>query len=95
MIKHCVNSDGYECWTLDGICHREDGPAIIHPSGACYWFNHGVFHRLDGPAIIRSNNTYGWYVEGIQITSANMFLRISKCSKEHVSWLLLKYGKIE
>lgn len=32
--------------------HREDGPAIIHPSGKEEYFRDGERHREDGPAIL-------------------------------------------
>ena len=49
---------------VDGILHREDGPARISKDGLRgYWHQNNKFHRLDGPAAI---NTYryleGWYV---------------------------------
>lgn len=94
-VLHQKNDKGYECWTKNGKAHRLYGPAIVHPDGSKYWMNQGLFHREDGPAIMRSNLTCSWYINGIKITSTDMFLRISKCSEEHVSWLLLKYGNIE
>ena len=31
--------DGKKAWYVDGVLHREDGPAIVHPNGKTnYWF---------------------------------------------------------
>jgi hypothetical protein len=58
------NDLGYEEWFLNGNRHREDGPAIIMPTGR-YWMVHGKSHRLDGPAIMLKDGTEHWYLNGI------------------------------
>jgi len=44
------------------IKHREDGPAIIWPSGTQSWYKNGKLHRENGPAEIWSNGTQYWYI---------------------------------
>jgi len=39
-VKVCDNGDKY--WFLNGILHREDGPAIEWASGGKYWCLNGV-----------------------------------------------------
>ena len=33
--------DGSKYWRLNGLYHREDGPAIEYPNGRKYWFLNG------------------------------------------------------
>ncbi len=40
-------------WTLNGVLHRADGPAIISRKGRMEYRVHGKLHRTDGPALIR------------------------------------------
>lgn len=46
-----VYDDGYgiQIHTLNGVLHREDGPAVISPMHQ-EWYINGVLHREDGPA---------------------------------------------
>lgn len=49
----------------NGEFHREDGPALIYPSGTKVWYKNGQFHREDGPAVFYSNGTDEWYLNGV------------------------------
>lgn len=49
------------------LLHREDGPAIIWPSGRKDWFVNGKRHREDGPAIECSYGHNEYFCLGIQI----------------------------
>jgi len=49
---------------LNGLKHREDGPAIIDIKGGQYWYIYGLKHREDGPAKIMPNGTQYWYIDG-------------------------------
>ena len=33
--------DGMDCWFLDGLLHRPEGPAITHPDGTESWYLNG------------------------------------------------------
>jgi hypothetical protein len=57
-------SNGNKFWFKEGICHREDGPAIIFADGTKSWYKEGKFHRLDGPAIEYPDGTKQWLIEG-------------------------------
>ena len=48
-------NDGDEVWVQDGVFHREEGPAIIQPTGWEFWYKNGFKHREDGPAAIVRN----------------------------------------
>jgi hypothetical protein len=54
-----------ESWYKDGKLHREDGPAVIFPSGTQDWYLNGERHREDGPAVIRKNGTQEWWLNGV------------------------------
>lgn len=62
-----VDLIGNKKWTLNGIFHREDGPAIEYTNGDKEWYINGKLHRLDGPAIIYSNGRVNWCVNGYSI----------------------------
>lgn len=43
------DDNGIEIHTVNGVLHREDGPAVISPTHQ-EWYLNGVLHRTDGPA---------------------------------------------
>jgi hypothetical protein len=49
-------------WYLNGLLHREDGPAIEWLSGTKEWFINGNLHREDGPAIEYTDGYKVWYL---------------------------------
>ena len=55
-------------YTLNGRCHRADGPAIVYKSGREEWWLDGKLHRADGPAILYSTGREEWYINGKNIT---------------------------
>lgn len=56
-----VDDAGVTRWTLDGVLHRDDGPAVIWADGSTGWYRHGVLHRDDGPAEEHAGGYLGWY----------------------------------
>jgi hypothetical protein len=54
---------GIQRWKLDGVYHREDGPAVIHPNGYEEWWLHGLLNKVGGPAI-DSPNRKEWWING-------------------------------
>jgi len=44
---------------VNGVKHREDGPALEWANGIKEWYHNGVRHRGDGPAIRSS-----WFING-------------------------------
>jgi hypothetical protein len=61
IVEH-PNGDKY--WYLNGLWHREDGPAIEWSDGGKEWYLNGKFHRLDGPAIEYYDGSKAWYLNG-------------------------------
>lgn len=60
-----VDEDGIIRWKLNGVPHREDGPAVIYKSGTEIWYINGLKHREDGPAIIsKARKMSAWYKHG-------------------------------
>ena len=58
-------SDGYhKYWYLNGLRHREDGPAAEWSDGTNCWYKNGKFHREDGPAIERPDGRKFWFLNG-------------------------------
>jgi len=55
-------------YTLNGLLHREDGPAIERSNGSKAWFIDGKAHRGDGPARILSDGTKYWYINNKKLS---------------------------
>ena len=58
------SADGRREWRLNGVRHREDGPAIEGPNGYREWLLHGKLHREDGPAIEWPDGRREWWLHG-------------------------------
>jgi hypothetical protein len=58
------SADGRREWWLNGVPHREDGPAIEWPDGRREWWLHGKLHREDGPAIEWPDGRREWWLHG-------------------------------
>jgi hypothetical protein len=59
---------GFIVWMLDGVIHRDYGPAEESESGCGekVWYSYGKIHREGAPAIIRKNNEGEvWYHQGL------------------------------
>jgi len=57
-----VEDDGTKKWYLNGVPHREDGPAVESPYGNKIWFLNGKLHREDGQAIELTDGTKEWWI---------------------------------
>jgi hypothetical protein len=68
MPNPITDKFGTQRWFLNGKYHREDGPAVIYPTGDAVWYNNGKLHREDGPAIIYKDGTQFWYLNDISYT---------------------------
>ena len=63
-----IDNDGAKKWTLNGVRHREDGPAIEYPDGEKQWVFNNQRHRLDGPAYIGANGLCLWYINDCYVS---------------------------
>lgn len=43
IIGYTEYSNGSKEWFLDGVLHREDGPAAEFSSGDKFWYYHGEY----------------------------------------------------
>jgi len=50
-------------YRVNGVNHREDGPAVINSYMEEWWIN-GQRHREDGPAIVSIGGSVSYYVRG-------------------------------
>ena len=64
-----IDDEGTKRWYLNGIPHREDGPAVEYRDGTKKWIVRGQFHNVNGPAIIYSTGVVKWYIKGKNITN--------------------------
>ena len=62
--KHVIiGSVGVERYMLNGMTHREDGPAYISKTAKEWWI-YGKKHREDGPAVVYEDGDWSWYKHG-------------------------------
>ena len=86
QIFYYTNGQKYrEEWFVNGMHHREDGPAYIewHDNGQKtyeLWIVNGDYHRLDGPA------EQTWYTNGEKNTEKWMINDIDK-TEEILQWI--------
>lgn len=52
------------CWTVDGVPHRDDGPAMVSEDGTEVWYRYGKRHRDGGPAVIDPDGVEMWFTDG-------------------------------
>ena len=48
-------------YSLNGVFHRLDGPAIDYFNGTKFWLQNGEFYRIDGPTIEYADGSIAWY----------------------------------
>ena|ERR1041385_3841083 len=65
--------DGDIVYYVNGLRHRDDGPAIIGKSGTGFerqiWCKNGKYHREMGPAVIYPGNQHWWYLDGVSYSN--------------------------
>jgi len=63
--KPAIECPMFKRWFINGVLHREIGPAVIGKDGY-EWFQHGKLHSIgDSPAIIRVEGQMEWYKNGL------------------------------
>ena len=60
--KCITDINGTKRWYLNGVLHREDGPAIEMVGGTKKWFINDKCHRIDNPAIEWCDGSKSWYL---------------------------------
>jgi len=82
--KLTIAEDGTKTWKLNGLLHREDGPAIIWANGTKCWYIHGQLHRTEGPAIIWPTEEKYWFINNRRL-SQNKWLNIVLPNSVYIS----------
>ena len=77
------NFKGDKFWHLNGVLHREDGPACEYSNGVKYWFLNGKRHREDGPAIEWNNGNKLWYLNDVKYTEFEYHKKIEEIIKSN------------
>jgi len=76
-------------YTLDGLFHREDGPAIEWYTGDKFWHLYGELHRENGPAIEFSDGEKCWFIKGMRHRENGPARELPNGDKQY--WLNDKY----
>jgi len=63
-----VRYDGQKQWWINGVRHREDGPAVIDEGEMSQWWTNGALHREDGLAIGYEDGSKDWFLLGQEVT---------------------------
>jgi hypothetical protein len=63
-MNGCITFCNEKRWYVNGILHREDGPAVEYADGSRAWHQNYKLHRYDGPAIEHCNGSRAWYIKG-------------------------------
>jgi hypothetical protein len=82
--------DVYGCkqWVLNGLYHREDGPAVEYKNGDKAWYLNGIYHREDGPAIIHPNGEKEWWFNDYKMSKAEWFRALTPEQQYDYLWSL-------
>ena len=75
-------------YTLNGLRHREDGPAVEWSDGSKEWFINGIRHRIDGPAIIYSSGRKEWIINGLLHREDGPAIEWSDAYKRTKAWYI-------
>ena len=59
--------DGTRNWGVNGILHRDDGPAKVLPDGSQFWYFNEKLHREHGPAVVPADGTEEYWEHGCRI----------------------------
>jgi len=57
-----ISEDGTKRWTLNGLLHRKDGPAVEYTDGYKAWYLNNQYHRENGPAVECPNGYKRWFL---------------------------------
>jgi hypothetical protein len=87
-----IDEDGDTVWLLNGMYHREDGPAVVWQNGDEDWYLHGDYHRTNGPAIVWHDGTASWYLHGSHYTFDGWLHQNNELTDEEKVMMKLQYG---
>ena len=73
-----IDEDGDKYWFLNGIWHREDGPAVEWANGSKLWYLNGQIHSEDGPAVEWADGNKEWCLNGKMLTEQEWKIKVRK-----------------
>ena len=88
-----VFPDGTKHWYLNGLPHREDGPAVEWADGDKVWYLNGELHREDGPAIEYTDGTKEWFLNSQEMTEEEHKVAMSPVEEMTVEEICKALGK--
>lgn len=88
-----LDADGTKKWYLNGVFHRDDGPAVEKSTGDRLWYRNGKFHRTDGPAIEGGDGYKGWLLNGKRYYDLLSYCNAAGMTPEETTFFLLKWQK--
>jgi hypothetical protein len=56
-----VEAGDVQAWFRDGVCHRDNAPAIVHEGGNSIWVQEGLPHREGAPAVAWGGDWEWWH----------------------------------
>ena len=72
-----ILSGGYK-WYLNGMLHREDGPAIEWYNDEKEWYQNNRKHRINGPAVIDHYSGNEWWINGQELSHESVEMWIEE-----------------
>jgi hypothetical protein len=83
-----IDGRGNKFWKLNGLFHREDGPAIEYADGTKQWWSNGNRNRIDGPAVIYPTGEKFWFLDGYSYTYEEWFQKLTLEQQYNYLWNL-------
>ena len=79
-LKYRIVKDEYSTryYNKHNQLHREDGPAVILPTGSEFWYYNGQRHREDGPALEHYHGGKEWHIFGKRYTEDKYWGELSE-----------------
>lgn len=81
-----IHANGSVKYYVNGVRHREGGPACIYVNGTEKWYREGKRHRDDGPAATYPDGRRVWFVEGEKV-------REERSTRRHMFGDVLRLGR--
>ena len=73
-----IHENGDQNFYVNGVSHRENGPAFIGTNGEIAWYKEGNLHRADGPAIEYSDGEKIYYLNGKGCKMEDLYKNVGK-----------------
>ena len=71
-----IDEQGTRRYRLNGLLHRQWGPAVILENGTEIWYQRGERHRLGGPAVTMNTGEQYWFLSGCILLEREYWRRL-------------------